>query len=201
MYLAQRPGSHPAGRSTPGSHPDGLFARPAAGPPRPPRLPLTGLLLRLRRGAVLARGFEEFEESRPACRRSAATSARSASISAACSATNASSSAFRAASSSYEGCSGCGIPEPNHDHKPGTSTDTPQIKTGPDWLHAATTPKDSAPAGKTGAEQAGRIGEDTVPGPDRQLDPHLASLLVMDQPPHCLADQNRLAGPGYQPIA
>jgi hypothetical protein len=83
----------------------------------------------------------EFEESRPACRRSAATSARSDSISAACSATTASSSAtravssaFRAASSSYDGCSGCGIPEPNNGHKAGTSTDTPQINRGPDWL-------------------------------------------------------------------
>ena len=71
--------------------------------PRPPRRLFTGLLLRLSRGAVLARGLQEFEESRPACRRSAATSARSASISAPCSATNASSSAFRAASSSYDG--------------------------------------------------------------------------------------------------
>ena len=82
-------------------------------------------------------GWEEFEESRPACRRSAATSARSVSISAACSATTASSSATRAvssafwaASSSYGGCSGCGIPEPNHDHKPDASTDTPQINRG-----------------------------------------------------------------------
>jgi hypothetical protein len=55
-------------------------------------------------------GWEEFEESRPACRRNAATSVRSVSIIAACSATTASSSAiravssaFRAASSSYEG--------------------------------------------------------------------------------------------------
>src|ERR1019366_206133 len=84
---------------------------------------------------------EEFEESRPACRRNAATSARSVSISAACSAATASSpatravsSAFRTDSSSYDGCSGYGTPEPNHDHKPGTSTDTPQINRGPDWL-------------------------------------------------------------------
>jgi len=82
-------------------------------------------------------GWEEFEESRPACRRNAATSARSDSISAACSATTASSSAtravssaFRAASSSYEGCSGCDIPEPNHGHKADASTNTPQINRG-----------------------------------------------------------------------
>ena len=62
------------------------------------------------------------------------TSARSDSISADCSATIASSSAFRAASSSYEGCSGHGIPEPNHDHKLDASTDTPQINRRPDWL-------------------------------------------------------------------
>ena len=61
-------------------------------------------------------------------------SARSDSISSDCSATTASSSAFLAASSSYDGCSGCGIPEPNHDHKPDASTDTPQITSGPDWL-------------------------------------------------------------------
>src|ERR1019366_1581828 len=81
-------------------------------------------------------GCEEFEESRPACRRSAATSARSDSISSDCSATTASRSAFLAASSSYDGCSGCGIPEPNHDHKPDASTDTPQITRGPDWLQS-----------------------------------------------------------------
>jgi len=79
-------------------------------------------------------GCEESGESRPACRRSAATSARSDSISVACSATTSSSSATRAASSSYDGCSGCGIPEPNHDHKPDASTNTPQINRGPDWL-------------------------------------------------------------------
>jgi hypothetical protein len=80
-------------------------------------------------------------ESRPASRRSAATSARSVPISAACSAatarsseTRAVSSAFRAASSSYDGCSGCGIPEPNHDHKADASTGTPQINRGRDWL-------------------------------------------------------------------
>ena len=38
------------------------------------------------------------------------------------------------ASSSYEGCSGQGIPEPNHDHKLDASTDTPQINRRPDWL-------------------------------------------------------------------
>ena len=75
-------------------------------------------------------GGEEFEESRPACRRSAACSATTVSSSV----TRAASSAFRAASSSYEGCSGCGTPEPNHDHKPGTSTNTPQISRDRDWL-------------------------------------------------------------------
>jgi hypothetical protein len=44
-------------------------------------------------------------------------------------------------------------------------------------------PRIRRPWGKTGAEQAIRIGESTAPGPDRQLDPHLASLLVMDQLP------------------
>src|ERR1019366_5194973 len=44
------------------------------------------------------------------------------------------SSAFRAARSSRDGCSGCGIPEPNHDHKADASTDTPQINRGRDWL-------------------------------------------------------------------
>ena len=112
--------------------------RPAR--PRPPRLPLA-FAFAFAAGPSWLGGWEEFEESRPACRRSAATSARSVSISAACSATTASSSAiravssaFRAASSSYDGCSGCGIPEPNHDHKPDASTDTPQINRGPDWL-------------------------------------------------------------------
>ncbi|MGI8449306.1 MAG: hypothetical protein ACR2MP_19435, partial [Streptosporangiaceae bacterium] len=43
----------------------------------------------------------------------------------------------RAASSSYDGCcSGCGTPEPNHDHKQDTSTDTPQINRGSDWLRS-----------------------------------------------------------------
>ena len=42
------------------------------------------------------------------------------------------SSTFRAASSSYGRRSGCGIPEPNHNHKPDAST--PQISKGPDWL-------------------------------------------------------------------
>ena len=96
--------------------------RPAR--PRPPRLPPA---FAFAAGPSWLGGWEEFEESRPACRRSAATSARSDSISAACSATTASSSAFRAASSSYDGCSGCGIPEPNHGHKADASTDTPQI--------------------------------------------------------------------------
>jgi hypothetical protein len=87
-------------------------------------------------------GCDEFEESRPACRRNAATSVRSASTSAACSATTTRSSetrpvssAFRAASSSYDGCSGCGIPEPSHDHKADASTDAPQINRERDWLH------------------------------------------------------------------
>ena len=116
---------------------------PALRPARP-RPPPARLALAFASAAGLSwlGGCEEFEESRPACRRSAATSARSDSISAACSATTASSSAysalassaFRAASSSYDGCSGCGIPEPNHDHKADASTDTPQINRGRDWL-------------------------------------------------------------------
>lgn len=79
-------------------------------------------------------GCEESGESRPACRRSAATSARSVPISAVCSATTARSSATRAVSSAYDGCSGCGIPEPNHDHKADASTDTPQINRGRDAM-------------------------------------------------------------------
>ena len=107
--------------------------RPAPPRRRPPALPAFAPAA----GPSRLGGCEEFEESRPACRRSAATSARSDSISADCSATIASSSAFRAASSSYEGCSGHGIPEPNHDHKLDASTDTPQINRRPDWLRLA----------------------------------------------------------------
>ena len=50
-------------------------------------------------------GSEELPESRPACRRSAATSARSVSISAACSATTARSSENRAVSSAFRAAS------------------------------------------------------------------------------------------------
>ncbi len=73
--------------------------RPAR--PRPPRRLL--IFFASAAGPSWLRGCEEFEESRPTRRRSAATSARSASIKAPCSATNVSSSAFRAASSSYDG--------------------------------------------------------------------------------------------------
>ena len=75
--------------------------RPAR--PRPPRLPPQAFAFASAAGPSWLGGCEEFEESRPACRRRAATSARSDSISADCSATTASSSAFRAASSSYDG--------------------------------------------------------------------------------------------------
>jgi hypothetical protein len=37
------------------------------------------------------------------------------------------------------GCSGQGIPEPNHDHKLDASTDTPQINRRPDWLRGLVT--------------------------------------------------------------
>ena len=50
-------------------------------------------------------GCDEFEESRLACRRSAATSVRSVSISAACSATTARSSETRAVSSVFRAAS------------------------------------------------------------------------------------------------
>jgi hypothetical protein len=79
-------------------------------------------------------GCDEFDESRPACRRNASTSACSDSINAPCRATSASSSATRAVTCSYDGCSGCDTPEPKHDHKPDASTDTPQISRGCDWL-------------------------------------------------------------------
>ena len=73
--------------------------------PRPPRRLFTSLFFFFASaaGPSWLGGCEELEESRPACRRSAATSARSASISAPCSATSVSSFAFRAASSSYDG--------------------------------------------------------------------------------------------------
>ena len=48
-------------------------------------------------------GCEEFEESRPACRRKASNSTRNASINTACSASCAACSATRAANSAYEG--------------------------------------------------------------------------------------------------
>jgi hypothetical protein len=144
-HLPQKPGS-----MTRVSSGRAAICRPAPGwpfwppcgrPARARRLP--ALAFAPDAGLSWLGGCEEFEESRPACRRSAVTSARSDSISAACSATTAVnsatravSSAFPAASSSYDGCSGCGIPEPNHDHKPGTSTDTPQINRGPDWLRS-----------------------------------------------------------------
>ena len=50
-------------------------------------------------------GCDEFEESRPACRRSAATSVRSVSISAACPATTTRSSETRAVSSAFRAAS------------------------------------------------------------------------------------------------
>ena len=92
--------------------------RPAG---RAPRWPDFAFALAFAAGPSWLGGWEEFEESRPACRRSASTSARSVPISVACSATTASSSAtraissaFLAASSSYDGCSGLGI----HESKP-----------------------------------------------------------------------------------
>ena len=70
-------------------------------PGRGPRLPALALDFASAAGPSWLGGCEEFEESRPACRRSAATSARSASTSAACSAATASSSATRAVSSAF----------------------------------------------------------------------------------------------------
>lgn len=85
--------------------------------------------------------YEEFEESRPACRRSDATSARSE----ACSAITASSSATWAASTLYAGRPRSGTPRLNHDHQPGASTDTPQISKERDWLRSDGVTVDDVP--------------------------------------------------------
>ena len=77
--------------------------RPAR--PRPPAACLAAFAFASAAGLSWLGGCDEFEESRPACRRSAATSARSVSISAACSATTASSSATRAVSSAFRAAS------------------------------------------------------------------------------------------------
>ena len=79
-------------------------------------------------GPSVLGGCEEFEESRPTCRRNASNSTRNASINTACSTT-------KAANSSYEGVTGGsdtgGV---KHDQTAATSTDTPQVSRGSDWL-------------------------------------------------------------------
>jgi hypothetical protein len=73
-------------------------------------------------------GCEEFEESRPTCRRNASNSTRNASINTACSST-------KAANSSYEGgTGGSDTGGVKHDQTAATSTDTPQVSRGSDWL-------------------------------------------------------------------
>ena len=57
-------------------------------------------------GPSVLGGCEEFEESRPTCRRNASSSTRNASINTACSASCATCSAARAANSPYEGVTG-----------------------------------------------------------------------------------------------
>src|SRR5439155_7802722 len=86
-------------------------------------------------GPSVLGGCEEFEESRPTCRRNASNSTRNAPINTACSASWAACSATRAANSAYEGVAGgsdtAGV---KHDQTPDTSTDTPQVSRGSDWL-------------------------------------------------------------------
>ena len=73
-------------------------------------------------------GCEEFEESRPTCRRNASNSTRNASINTACSATS-------AANSAYEGVTGgSDTDEVKHDQTVDPSTDTPQVSQRSDWL-------------------------------------------------------------------
>jgi hypothetical protein len=80
-------------------------------------------------------GCEEFEESRPSCRRNASNSTRNASINTACSASWAACSATKAANSPYEGVAGGsdtgGV---QHDQTADASTDTPQVSRESDWL-------------------------------------------------------------------
>ena len=86
-------------------------------------------------GPSVLGGCEEFEESRPTCRRNASNSTRNASINTACSASWAACSATKAANSPYEGVAGGsdtgGV---KHDQTADTSTDTPQVSRGSDWL-------------------------------------------------------------------
>ena len=80
-------------------------------------------------------GCEEFEESRPSCRRNASNSTRNASINTACSASWAACSATKAANSPYEGVDGgSDTGGANHDQTADASTDTPQVSRGSDWL-------------------------------------------------------------------
>ena len=108
---------------------------PALRPARPPRrASRRPAFFALAAGPSWLGGREESEESRAACRRSAATSTRSDSISAACSATTARQLRVPGSQLLVRRLFRCGIPEPNHDHKADASSDTPQINGGRDWL-------------------------------------------------------------------
>ena len=86
-------------------------------------------------GPSVLGGCEEFEESRPTCRRNASNSTRNASINTACAASSAACSATRTANSAYEGVAGgSDTARVKHDQTPDTSTDTPQVSRGSDWL-------------------------------------------------------------------
>jgi len=76
-------------------------------------------------------GCEEFEESRPTCRRNASNSTRNASINTACSASWAACSATKAANSPYDGvASGSDTGGVQHDQTADANTDTPQVSRG-----------------------------------------------------------------------
>ena len=88
-------------------------------------------------GPSVLGGCEEFEESRPSCRRNASNSTRNASINTACSASWAACSATKAANSPYEGvASGSDTGRVKHDQTADASTDTPQVSRGSDWLRS-----------------------------------------------------------------
>jgi hypothetical protein len=96
---------------------------------------LPGFAFAFAPGPSVLGGCEEFEESRPTCRRTASNSTRNASINTACAASWAACSATRAANSAYVGVAGgsdtAGV---KHDQTPDTSTDTPQVSRGSDCL-------------------------------------------------------------------
>ena len=131
----------------PGCPPCLRRARPAAAPapadgcrcgdcsPCWPAERLPAVALALAPGPSELGGCEEFEESRPSCRRNASNSTRNASINTACSASWAACSATKAANSPYEGvASGSDTGGVQHDQTADASTDTPQVSRGSDWL-------------------------------------------------------------------